>query len=154
MDPRRLESGKGSAHRRLDYGYAGAIGRARRESDSNHSTEVKMSPNETSSAPTDVAAESPVLIHVWDVQNLAQEGEAIQHLCDMLAKITTEPGFVSGRVLQSADHRSIAVVLEVRTVDDGQRLEHLPLVRGTLDHLNGVMNIIIKLYQQVAAYNA
>jgi hypothetical protein len=99
------------------------------------------------------AAESPVLIHIWEVDP-EQEGVAAQRLDKMLGEIAAEPGFVSARVLESADRRSIAAVVEMRTVEDRQRLEQVPVVRDTLHHLDGTMNIIVRLYHQVGTYRA
>jgi Antibiotic biosynthesis monooxygenase len=100
------------------------------------------------------AVEGPVLIHVWEVLEPGHEDLVVERLDTMLTASASEPGFVSARVLQSADGRSIAVVLEMRTVEDRQRLEQLPWVRETLGHLDETMNIIIRLYHQVHEYHA
>ena len=100
------------------------------------------------------ASEGPVLIHVWEVLDPEHEGLILERLDQMLTATVAEPGFVSARVLQSADGLSIAVVLEMRTAGDRQRLERLPWVRETLDHLDETMNIIIRLYDQVHEYRA
>jgi len=100
-----------------------------------------------------VLNESPVLIHVWEVDP-SQEGVAVQHLEKMFGEIGTDPGFVSARVLESVDRNSIAAVVEMRSVEDRKRLEQLPEVRETLDHLRGTINIIIRLYHEVAAFHA
>jgi hypothetical protein len=100
------------------------------------------------------ASEGPVLIHVWEVLDPEHEGLILERLDKMLSATTTDPGFVSARVLQSANGLSIAVVLEMRTAEDRQRLERLPWVRETLDHLDDTMNIIIRLYHQVYEYHA
>jgi hypothetical protein len=97
--------------------------------------------------------ESPVLIHVWDVDP-AQEGNAAQHLDTMFGEVAGQPGFVSARVLESADRSSIAAFVEMKTAEDRQRLEQLPAVRETLDHLPGTVNVVLRLYQEVAAYQA
>jgi len=98
------------------------------------------------------AVESPVLLHVW-VVDPDQERVAVQHLERMLGEIAGEPGFVSARVLESADRLSVAAVVEMRSPEDRQRLEQLSIVRETLDHLGGTINVVLKLYQQVAAYH-
>jgi hypothetical protein len=95
--------------------------------------------------------ESAVLIHVWDVDP-AEEAAAVGRLDEMLGEIVKDPGFVSARVLQTADRTSIATVLEMRSPEDRQRLEQQPDVRETLDHLHGTANIVIRLYHEVAAY--
>ena len=95
------------------------------------------------------ASEGPVLIHVWEVLDPGHEGLILERLDKMLTATVAEPGFVSARVLQSGDGLSIAVVLEMQTAEDRQRLEQLPWVRDTLQHLDETMNIIIRLYHQV-----
>jgi hypothetical protein len=44
--------------------------------------------------------------------------------------------------------------VDERSVEDRQRLEQLPEVRGTLDNLPGTANLIIKLYHEVGSYGA
>jgi hypothetical protein len=61
----------------------------------------------------------------------------------------------SGRTsAKSADRSSIAALVEMQSVEDRQRLEQLPAVRETLDYLPGTVNIVLKLYHEVAAYQA
>jgi hypothetical protein len=95
--------------------------------------------------------ESPVLIHIWDVDP-EKEGHAAQHLEKMFGEIAADPGFVSARVLESADGSSIAAFVEMQSVEDRQRLEQLAAVRETLDHLPGTVNVVLKLYHEVVAY--
>lgn len=97
--------------------------------------------------------ESPILIHVWDVDP-AQEGLAAQHLDKMFGEIAADPSFVSAKVLESADRSSIAALVEMKSVEDRQRLEQLAPVRETLDHLPGTVNIVLRLYHEVVAYHA
>jgi hypothetical protein len=98
--------------------------------------------------------EGPVLIHIWTVDP-AEEAPAIQSLEDLYAKeIVTDPGFVSARILQSKDQTSIAAVIEMRSAQDRARIEESPDVRDTLDHLHGAASLVIRLYQQVSAYEA
>jgi len=100
------------------------------------------------------ASEGPVLIHVWEVLGTGHEGQVLERLDKMLTATAGEPGFVSARVLGSADGLSIAVVLEMQSAEDRRRLERLPWVRETLDHLDKTMNIMIRLYHQVHEYHA
>ena len=95
--------------------------------------------------------ESPVLIHVWEV-NPAEAEAAVSHLEKMLSEISNDPGFVSARVLESADQTSIATLVEMRSPADRQRLEQLPDVRETLHHLHGTANLVIRLYHEVGAF--
>jgi hypothetical protein len=97
--------------------------------------------------------ESPVLIHIWDVDP-AKEGLAAEHLDKMFGEVTEHPGFVSARVLESADGSSIAAFVEMRSVEDRQRLEQLASVREALDHLPGTVNVVLRLYNEVATYPA
>jgi len=96
--------------------------------------------------------ESPVLIHVWDVDP-AEEAAAVGRLEEMFAMLINDPGFVSARVLEGSDRTSIAAVVEMRSVEDRQRAEQLPEVREILDHLHGTANILIKLYHEVGSYH-
>jgi hypothetical protein len=96
--------------------------------------------------------ESPVLIHVWEVDP-ARAGDAVAHLETMLSEVVKDPGFVSARVLESADHVSIAAILEMGSVEDRTRLEQLPEVNDTLRDLHGTANLVIRLYHEVGAYH-
>lgn len=97
--------------------------------------------------------ESPVLIHVWEVDP-AEADAAERRLDEMFAGVLKDPGFVSARVLESADRNSIAVIIEMRSVEDRHHLERLPEVREALDHLHGTANIVIRLYHESATYHA
>jgi hypothetical protein len=97
--------------------------------------------------------ESPVLIHVWEVEP-TDEAAAVRRLEEMFGALVEDPGFVSARVLESADRTSIAAIVEMRTVEDRQRVEQLHNVRETLHHLHGTANIAIRLYHEVRAFHA
>ena len=97
--------------------------------------------------------ESPILVHIW-AADPAKEGVAAQHLGKMFGEIAADPGFVSAKVLESADRSSIAALVEMQSVEDRQRLEQLPAVRETLDHLPGTVNVVLRLYHEVGAYQA
>jgi hypothetical protein len=97
--------------------------------------------------------ESPLLVHIWNVDP-AKEGLAAEHLDKMFVEVAAVPGFVSAKVLESADRSSIAAFVEMQSVEDRQRLEQLPAVRETLDHLPGTFNVVLRLYQEVVAYHA
>jgi hypothetical protein len=97
--------------------------------------------------------ESPVLIHVWQVDP-AEEAAAVGRLEEMFGELVKDPGFVSARVLESTERSSIAAVVEMRSVGDRQRIERLPEVRDVLDHLHGTANIVIRLYNEVGAFRA
>jgi hypothetical protein len=48
----------------------------------------------------------------------------------------------------------IAAFVEMHSVEDRQRLEQLPAVRETLDHLPETVNVVLRLYHEVVAYHA
>ena len=110
-----------------------------------------MSPGQREQHRDGAAEESPVLIHVWAVDP-AHQAVAVQSLGKMLGEVAGDPGFVSARVLESADRSSLAVLVEMRTVADRQRIEELPVVRQTLDQLAGTVNVVLRLYRQIDAY--
>ena len=97
--------------------------------------------------------ESAVLVHVWEVDP-AEEAVAVRRLNEMFGEIVKDPGFVSARVLESADQTSIAAIVEMRSPEDRQRLEQLPEVHETLHHLHGTANMVIRLYHEVGSYSA
>jgi hypothetical protein len=97
--------------------------------------------------------ESPLLVHVWEVDP-ADEAVAVGRLNEMFDELIKDPGFVSARVLQTADQTSIAAIVEMRSVEDRQRLERLPGIRDTLDHLQGTANMVIRLYHEVGSYGS
>jgi hypothetical protein len=97
--------------------------------------------------------ESPVLIHIWDVDP-TKEGLAAEHLDKMFGEVSAHPGFVSAKVLESADGTSIAAFVEMQSVEDRQRLEQLASVRDALDHLPGTVNVVLRLYHEVSTYPA
>jgi hypothetical protein len=97
--------------------------------------------------------ESPILLHIWDVDP-AREGLAAEHLDKMFGEIAAAPGFASAKLLESADRSSIAAIVEMQSVEDRQRLEQVAAVRETLDHLPGAVNVVLRLYHEVLAYPA
>jgi len=99
-------------------------------------------------------AEGPVLIDVWEVDP-ADESSDIARLDELFARqFATDPGFVSARILQSDDRTSMAAVIEMRSAEDRRRVERLPEVLETLDHLHGAANLVFRLYDQVKLYQA
>ena len=95
--------------------------------------------------------EGAVLLHVWSIDP-AQEAAGIDRLDELFGRIGSDPGFLSARILESEDQTSVAAVIEMRTIEDRQRLDHLPEVRETLDHIAGAWNVILRLYHEVKAY--
>jgi hypothetical protein len=97
--------------------------------------------------------EGPVLLHVWEVDP-ADAATAVSHLNEMFSELAGDPGFVSARVLETEDQTSIAAIVEMRSVEERQLLEQRPDVRETLYDLRGTANVVIRLYNQVAAFGA
>ena len=97
--------------------------------------------------------EGPALIHIWE-EDPAQEEAAVHHLEAMFKQVVSDPGFVSARVLASADQTSLAAVIEWRSAEDRNRVEQLPEVRDTLHDLHGNANLVSRLYHHVAEYRS
>jgi quinol monooxygenase YgiN len=97
--------------------------------------------------------EGPALIHVWEVDPDRVQA-ATQHLDEMFKQVVSDPGFVSARVLESADETSLAAVIEWRSAEDRRRVEALPDVHETLDDLRGTANLVSRMYHHVAEYRA
>jgi len=96
--------------------------------------------------------EGPVLIHVWTVDP-HDESACVEKLEQLFEhQISTDPGFVAARILESQDRSSLAAVIEMRSVEDRKRIETQPDVRDALDHLHGAASLIVRLYHQVGAY--
>ncbi len=95
--------------------------------------------------------QSPVLLHIWSVHPEA-EAKLVEQLDEMLHRVSDDPGLVSARILASPDRRSVAAVIEMRSLEDRQRLENLPEVRETLHNVqDGAYNLIITLYHEVGS---
>ena len=93
--------------------------------------------------------QSPVLLHIWDVQPEA-EATLLEQLGELLRHVSEDPGLVSARILSSPDRKSVAAVIEMRTPEDRERLEALPEVRETLYKVqDGASNLIVTLYHEV-----
>lgn len=95
--------------------------------------------------------EGAMLLHVWSIDP-AEESAAVDRLDELFAQLDADPGFISARILETEDRTSVAAVIEMRSDQDRDRLERLPDVRETLDHLHGAANVILRLYEQVRAY--
>jgi hypothetical protein len=93
--------------------------------------------------------QSPVLLHVWSVDPDRQT-TLVEQVDEMFRHIRDDPGLVSARILASPDRKSVAALIEMRSPEDRQRLEQLPVVRETLDNVqHGAYNLIVTLYQEV-----
>jgi hypothetical protein len=92
--------------------------------------------------------QSPVLLHVWSVHP-EQEPTLVQQLTEMFRNVSEDPGLVSARILASPDQKSVAAVIEMRTLDDRRRLQELPEVRDTLHNVQGAYNLMVTLYHEV-----
>jgi hypothetical protein len=96
--------------------------------------------------------ESSVLLHVWEVP-AGEEPAAVQRLEQMFAEVAKDDAFVSALVLESPDRASLAAVIEMSTPEDRRRLDALPEVHDTLEHLHGSANVVLRLYHEVARYS-
>jgi hypothetical protein len=95
--------------------------------------------------------ESPVLLHIWEIP-ASEEPAAVERLQQLFAEIAKDDAFVSALVLESSDRDSIAAVVEMRTAEDRRRLEAIPEVKETLEHLHGTANIVFRFYNEVARF--
>lgn len=55
-------------------------------------------------------AESPVLIHLWEMLDPEQSGVVLQLLGEMLGEVSGETGFVSARVLEGDNRRTMNII--------------------------------------------
>jgi hypothetical protein len=95
--------------------------------------------------------QSPILLHVWSVH--PDEATAlVERLGKMFSHLGGDEGFVSARILASVDRTSVAALVEMRSIEDRQRLEELPEVRETLHAVRGAYNLVIRLYHEFEAY--
>lgn len=88
------------------------------------------------------------LVHIWEVTEPAQANTVVERVDEMLEQVAREPGYVSARLLESDDRTSIAVMVEMKTTEDRRHIEQLPIVRDTLAHLDGTLNIIVRRYHE------
>jgi hypothetical protein len=95
-----------------------------------------------------------VLIHIWELLDPGSGAAVMSDLAQMLTQVAAEPGFVSARVLGSDDDGSIATLVEMRTPEERDRVEQLPIVRETLAHLHGTLNLAVKRYHEREAFVA
>lgn len=101
----------------------------------------------------DRSAEGRVLLHVWMIEpHMARRH--LQLLGELFDGISDQPGFVSARILESPHRSSIAAIVEMRTVEDRQRLEQLPQVHDVLYQLRPGANLVVHLYHEVARFDA
>jgi hypothetical protein len=91
--------------------------------------------------------EGPVLLHVWIVSP-EEESDLVQRLAEMLDRLPAVVGFVSARLLVSADERSVAVVIETESVEARRRLEQSPGVSEVLHSVPGA-SLLKRLYHTV-----
>ena len=94
----------------------------------------------------------PVMLHVWRLEPQSADRH-IRLLTELFAGIADQPGFVSARVLESPGRSSIAAIIELRTVEDRQRLERHPKVHEVLYQLRGAANFVAQLYHEVAEFD-
>jgi hypothetical protein len=99
-------------------------------------------------------SEGPVLIHVWRIDP-AREAAGLEQLDELFrSEVATDPGFKSARILESDDRSSLAAVIEMRSVEDRRRIEQIPEMRETLEHLHSSADLLFRLYHQAKVYGA
>ena len=96
--------------------------------------------------------QSPVLLHVWSVHP-DEEATLVEQLANMIDHVTDDAGFVSARILASPDRTSVAALIEMKSIEDRQRLQALPVVRDTLYNVEGAYNVVIRLFHEVGAFS-
>jgi len=104
---------------------------------------------DSSSAPV----EGAFLLHVWMVDPDSADRH-VQLLTQLFDAISEQPGFVSARILESADRSSIAAIIETGSVQDRQRFEQLPQVHDVLYQLHAEANLVARPYHDVVAFHA
>ena len=95
--------------------------------------------------------ESPILLHIWTVSP-ERHADLVDRLDRLFGDMTSDPGFVSARVLETEDHGSVAAIVEMRSVEDRRRLEARADVREALDHVHEAFNLVSRLYHEVGVY--
>lgn len=106
-----------------------------------------------SAAGPDRSADGPVLLHVWMIEPRTADRH-LRLLGELFDGISDQPGFVSARILETPGRSSVAAIVEMRTVEDRERLEHLPQVHDVLYQLRGAANPVVRLYHQVAEFGS
>jgi hypothetical protein len=96
-------------------------------------------------------AQGPVLLHVWMVDPQTADSH-IQRLAELFQGVSDQPGFVSARILEAPDRDSIAAIIEMRTAEDREQFERLPQVHEVLHRLGAAANLVVRLYDDVAAF--
>jgi hypothetical protein len=111
--------------------------------------------NQEPAVPSADAAErstpGPVLLHVWMVDPQAADRH-VQLLKELFEKVSDQPGFVSAKILETPGRSWIAAVVEMRTVEDRERLEALPQVHDALYQLRPAANFVFQVYQQIGEF--
>jgi hypothetical protein len=90
-------------------------------------------------------AEGRALLHVW-VVDPAEAVAGIDRLDALLMRISADGGFISASVLESQDRTSSCAAPGTAGEASAPRA-----VRETHDHLDGTMNLVVRLHQQVKA---
>ena len=92
--------------------------------------------------------ESPILLHIWAVSP-DEQADLIERLERLFRELRSDPGFVSARILETADHDSVAAIVEMRSVEDRQRIEVRADVRDALDNVHEAFNLLYRLYHEI-----
>jgi hypothetical protein len=91
--------------------------------------------------------ESPTLIDVWTFDS-SRRGEVLEAITRLMRDhVRVQPGFLSGRIYESADGTAAVVEVRMRTVEDRQHLLEVPSVRSALRELRGIASTHANLYR-------
>lgn len=98
------------------------------------------------------SASQTFLLDVWKVDP-QYAGRHIQQLTTLFDEISDQPGFVSARILESADRSSIGAVVEASSVEARRDLEQLPQVQNVLDQLHAGVGVVCQSNHGVTAHD-
>ena len=92
------------------------------------------------------------LIASWTVAS-SRRGELLDALSALIADIVAkQPGFVSAALYESSGASSVLARIQMRTVEDRQRLEELPELRSALHALRQIAESHAQRYILVESF--
>jgi uncharacterized membrane protein YukC len=92
------------------------------------------------------------LIASWTVTPVRRE-ELLRALSGLLGDVAAkQPGFVAAELFESSDAHSVIVRIQMRTVEDRQRLEELPELRSALHDLRQIAQSHDQRYRLVESF--
>jgi uncharacterized membrane protein YukC len=92
------------------------------------------------------------LIASWSVTPARRE-ELLHALSGLLRDVAAkQPGFVAAELFESSDAHSVIVRVQMKTVEDRQRLEELPELRSALHELRQIAQSHDQRYRLVESF--